>query len=41
MFDENPTYNFNYKVADGEEQTYGLECHHLNLKGNHKLIKED
>ena len=22
MFDENPTYNFNYKVADGEEQTY-------------------
>ena len=22
MFDENPTYNYNYKVADDEEQTY-------------------
>ena len=22
MFDENPTYNFNYKVADNAEQTY-------------------
>merc|ERR1719187_2529037 len=22
MFDENPTYNFNYKVADNDEQTY-------------------
>ena len=22
MFDENPTYNYNYKVADDTEQTY-------------------
>ena len=22
MFDENPTYNYNYKVADNAEQTY-------------------
>ena len=22
MFDENPTYNYNYKVADTQEQTY-------------------
>ena len=22
MFDDNPTYNFNYKVADNAEQTY-------------------
>ena len=22
MFDENPTYNFEYKVADDEAQTY-------------------
>ena len=22
MFDENPEYNYNYKVADSEEQTY-------------------
>jgi len=22
MFDENPVYNYNYKVADEQEQTY-------------------